>query len=90
MEMNKNFPNFPTYRGSPFIETPLMRFHSIKKLKKIALITLHMSMVSFIHSKHINIIYRVKLFTRETFSRNNFVSGIRSPLHSNVTKQPYI
>ena len=24
MEMNKNFPNFPTYRGSPFIETPLI------------------------------------------------------------------
>ena len=24
MEMNKNVPNFPTYRGSPFIETPLI------------------------------------------------------------------
>ena len=24
MEMNKNVPKFPTYRGSPFIETPLI------------------------------------------------------------------
>ena len=24
MKMNKNVPNFPTYRGSPFIETQLI------------------------------------------------------------------
>ena len=24
MEMIKNVPNFPTYRGSPFIENPLI------------------------------------------------------------------
>ena len=24
MEMNENGPNLPTYRGSPFIETPLI------------------------------------------------------------------
>ena len=27
MEMNKNVPNFLTYRGSPFIETPLIEVH---------------------------------------------------------------